>query len=123
MTGILNWSLDGLERLTVTNGNRFTVPEGTSEALGEMRDLASPARAFVSERCKLGPDEQAGCDGLYKSFREYCDDSGLPKPPKHVFGRDLRAAFPSIKVTRPWGQGETTRPRVYVGVSYKGDET
>jgi putative DNA primase/helicase len=121
LTGILNWGLDGLERLTVTNKNRFTPTEGAVEAIGAMRDMASPARAFVRERCELGPGKQADCDGLYKSFREWCDDSGVSKPAKHVFGRNLRAAFPSIKVTRPVDPA-TKKPgaRVYAGVSFKG---
>jgi putative DNA primase/helicase len=120
LTGIFNWSLDGLQRLTVTNKNQFTRIEIADEAINTMRDLASPARAFVRERCVLGPDEQAECDGLYKSFREWCDDAGLPKPAKHVFGRDLRAAFPSIKVMRPRGADGKPGPRAYVGVKFKG---
>jgi putative DNA primase/helicase len=120
LTGILNWGLDGLQRLTVTNKNHFTATEGAEEAINTMRDLASPARAFVRERCKLGPEEQAECDGLYKSFREWCDDAGLPKPAKHVFGRDLRAAVPSIKVARPRDADGKPGPRVYIGISFKG---
>ena len=54
MTGVLNWALDGLHRLTVVNGNRFTRVPSADEALAQMRDLASPIRAFVREECETG---------------------------------------------------------------------
>jgi hypothetical protein len=34
MTSILNWALDGLRRLTVANGNRFTRVLSADEAIG-----------------------------------------------------------------------------------------
>jgi len=48
LTGILNWSLDGLHRLTVNQG-RFTRVPSADEAIIAMRDLASPVAAFVRE--------------------------------------------------------------------------
>ena len=42
LPGILNWALAGLERLTFANGNRFTRLASADEAIGAMRDLASP---------------------------------------------------------------------------------
>ena len=37
LTGILNWSLDGLHRLTVTNENRFTRLTSADEAIIQLR--------------------------------------------------------------------------------------
>jgi putative DNA primase/helicase len=42
LTGILNWALFGLRRLTIENGKRFTRVASAEEAIGAMRDLASP---------------------------------------------------------------------------------
>ena len=58
LPGILNWSLAGLERLTFTNKNRFTVVTAADEAVTAMRDLASPVGAFVRERCEVGADKK-----------------------------------------------------------------
>jgi putative DNA primase/helicase len=49
LPGILNWSLDGLDRLTVTNKDQFTLTAATEEELRDMADLASPVR-LSSER-------------------------------------------------------------------------
>src|SRR5262249_45883654 len=54
LPGILNWSLAGLERLTIENENRFTRVASADEAIIVMRDLASPVAAFVREQCVLG---------------------------------------------------------------------
>ena len=53
LPGILNWALAGLERMTFTNGNRFTRLAAADEAIATMRDLASPVGAFVREKCDV----------------------------------------------------------------------
>jgi hypothetical protein len=40
--GILNWALDGLERLTITNGNRFTRLASAEEAIIAHARLGKP---------------------------------------------------------------------------------
>jgi hypothetical protein len=50
LTGILNWALEGLRRLTVKNANCFTRLQSADEAITAMRDLASPVAAFVPRR-------------------------------------------------------------------------
>jgi putative DNA primase/helicase len=120
LPGILNWSLEGLERLTFTNGNRFTRIAAADEAIIAMRDLASPVGAFVRERCVVGPREKDGSerasdvDVLYSAYKTYCEDSELPKLSKALFGRDLRAVAPSVRKTRPRAkEGQDKRPHVY----------
>jgi putative DNA primase/helicase len=120
LPGILNWSLEGLERLTFTNGNRFTRIAAADEAIIAMRDLASPVGAFVRERCVVGPREKDGSerasdvDVFYSAYKTYCEDSELPKLSKALFGRDLRAVAPSVRKTRPRAkEGQDKRPHVY----------
>jgi putative DNA primase/helicase len=121
LTGILNWALAGLERLAVTNGNRFTHVEAGLEALGVMRDLASPVAAFVRDQCETGPDRSVEVDTIYKAFKAWCDENGHPKATKQTFGRNLRAAFPQIRIKRPregdWR--ENVRVRAYEGIALK----
>jgi putative DNA primase/helicase len=75
----LNWALAGLERLTVSNGNRFTRLASADEAITTLRDLASPVAAFVRERCETGFDKQVAVDALYDAFKTWCDDNGHAK--------------------------------------------
>jgi putative DNA primase/helicase len=113
LTGILSWSLDGLSRLT-SNGNRFSRLVSAEEAIIAMRDLASPVAAFVREQCHVHAAKEILVDDLYAGFRLWCDDNGHKKPSKQNFGRDLRAAIPSVRVIRP-REGEARR-RVYCGI-------
>jgi putative DNA primase/helicase len=118
LTDILNWALDGLHRLTVGNDNRFTRLPTADEAIIAMRDLASPVAAFVRDRCEIGQDYEVGVDDLYRAYKIWAEDNGHHRMAKHVFGRDLRAAVPSIRVERSWGEGDkdTKRPRNYSGI-------
>jgi putative DNA primase/helicase len=113
LSGILNWSLDGLQRLTVDNKNHFTRFEAAEEAITIMRDLASPVGAFVREKCVLGPDEEVEVNALYDAYKSWCQDCEYPKSDKARFGRDLRAACPSVKKSRP----RDTKQRLHV---YRG---
>jgi putative DNA primase/helicase len=95
LSGILNWALDGLHRLTLSNN--FTRIASADEAIVAMRDLASPVAAFVRDRCAIGPDQEVGVDALYAAYRSWAEDNGHIKSAKHTFGRDLRAAVPRSK--------------------------
>ena len=114
LAGILNWSLEGLTRLTA-NGNRFTRLLSAEEAIIAMRDLASPVAAFVRERCCVEAGREITVDQLYVAYRSWCDDNGHVRATKQNFGRDLRAAVPSVSVKR--GREGEARFRVYSGIS------
>jgi putative DNA primase/helicase len=117
LPGSLNWALDGLQRLT-NNDGRFTRLVAADEAVTTMRDLASPVAAFVRERCEIGFEKEIKVDDLYSSYKLWAEDSGHVKVAKHTFGRDLVAAVPSVRKTRPRGDGET-RAHVYVGITLR----
>ena len=93
-----------------------------------MRDLASPTAAFVREKCMTGANQKTGAtreiepDSLYGAYKVWCEDNEHPKASKHAFGRDLRAAVPSIRKERR-GDGKE-RHHVYVGITLReaGDE-
>jgi putative DNA primase/helicase len=116
LSGILNWALEGLQRLTVTNGNRFTRVATADEAILMMRDLASPVAAFVREQCETGSDQQVAVDELYGAFKVWAENNGHARPTKQLFGRDLRAAVPSIRVTQPRA-ADGKQYRAYSGIA------
>lgn len=95
MAGILNWALDGLDRL-IDNG-RFTVPRSSEAATTMMMDLASPVSAFVRERCVRGPDKTVDKDSLYLSWKLWADSNGHHAGAKITFGRSLHAVVPGLR--------------------------
>ena len=114
LPAIFNWSLDGLEKLRARG--RFQQPQASKDAMQELEDLASPVGAFIRDRCTIGPDRSVDVDALYRDYRQWCDDNGRPPSSRQLFGRDLRAARPEVKVIRP-RNGSSERPRQYVGIA------
>jgi len=119
MPGVLNWALDGLERLTIENGNQFTRLSSATDAIIMLRDLASPVAAFVREQCVTGPDKTVSVENLYISYKTWADNNGHHKPTKTVFGRDLRAALPAIDI-KNLGT-DPHRYRAYVGIALRDE--
>jgi putative DNA primase/helicase len=116
LAGILNWSLAGLHRLAVENRNCFTRVPAADEAIVTMRDLASPVAAFVREQCIIEAANSVPTDMLYAAYKTWADNSGHTKAAKHVFGRDLRAAVPSISIKQ---EGTAHRIRIYMGIALR----
>jgi putative DNA primase/helicase len=116
LSGILNWSLDGLARLDA-NGNAFTEVASADQAIEQLRDLASPVAAFVREECVIGKGCEIRVDDLYRAFKTWADDSGQPRKSKSVFGRNLKAAIPMLRTERPRAKDNPgPRARVYIGL-------
>lgn len=113
--GILHWALDGLDRLR--DRGHFIQPQTSRDTLSELEDLAAPIAAFVRDACVLGPDYEVPIEGLYGEYREWCQRQGLTYPPTiQIFGRDLRAAFPTVSGSNrrtPSGR----RIRTYRGIA------
>ena len=115
LPSVLNWALDGLERLE--RQRRFTRPKATDAAFIALQDLASPVGAFLRDCCIVGPDREVAVDGLWTAWKLWAEDNGHGKGgTRQVFGRDLRAKVPQLRVSRTGGHESAARARVYVGV-------
>jgi putative DNA primase/helicase len=120
LAGILNWALLGLERLNAADG--FTRLASADEAIVAMRDLASPVAAFVREKCTIDHNEEIAVDDIYAAYKVWADLNGHTRKSKQTFGRDLRAAVPSISMKRT--QEGQERTRIYLGIRLrKADDT
>jgi len=96
---ILRWALEGLDRLN--KRGHLVMPESGSDAVRQLEDLASPVSAFVRERCTVRQDASIEVDDLWGAWREWCEGQGRGHGTKAVFGRDLHAALPAVKKSRP----------------------
>jgi putative DNA primase/helicase len=116
LPSILNWSLDGLERLS--ERGRFVQPASALQAIAEMEALASPVGAFVADACNVGPQYEEPVKAVYDAWRQWCDEGGREHPgTEQTFGRDLKAAVPGLVVRQPRRDGD--RVRVYQGIGLK----
>jgi putative DNA primase/helicase len=109
MSGILNWALDGLDRLS--KRGYFQIPASSEESIRELEDAAEPVRAFLREWCKRGPSQRVNVKSFYGYYRAWADEAGHHTLAKNSFGRALRGLLPQLKTT---GAGAK---RDYVGVA------
>lgn len=116
LPGILNWALEGLDRLARTG--RFTVPASSEDATRLMMDLASPVAAFVRECCIREPDATVPRDNLYDAWKRWAEDNGHHAGAKSTFGRDLRAVVPDLRDTQP--RIGDSRVRYYERIRLRG---
>jgi P4 family phage/plasmid primase-like protien len=72
--GILNWALDGLERLL--ERGRFTTPEKVRVATDEFKEDNDVVALFVEEKCDVGPEFWESSSCLYDEYRAWALDHG-----------------------------------------------
>ena len=114
LPGILVWALDGLDHLN--RKGSFTEPAASKEAILALQDLISPVSAFVRDWCVVGPQHEITTDALFAAWKDWCEQNGRSRPgSKAVFGRDLLAAYPTIRKTRP--HEDDRRVYVYQGIA------
>ena len=117
LSGIFNWSRDGLQSLRARGV--FNQPQSSGEAIQELEDSREP-----SGRIGAGPlHAWAGQKGRNRFasrgvYRQWCSDNGRGAASRQIFGRDLRASRHEVKVGRPWADGQP-RQRQYVGLTIR----
>jgi putative DNA primase/helicase len=103
LSGILNWSLHGLERLR--SRDFFRMPQSSTDTMQRLSDLASPISAFLRDWCARAPDARVNVKVLYNAWKYWCEANNIPQGNAIVFGRDLHARCPEITT----GGGGTRR--------------
>lgn len=92
LPGILNWALDGLDRLT--QRGRFQPPDSSAAAEREIMRGTSPVYGFIDDLADINPDAPPVLlNKLFAVYRKWCsDEEGRDrKATKSVFSRNLRS--------------------------------
>jgi putative DNA primase/helicase len=113
-SGIFNWALEGLDRLN--DRGYFKPSRASDEAMRQMEDLASPIRAFIRERCEVGAAKSVSSDDLWQAWKQWCEDDNRGPGNKSIFGRNLKAALPTVEKRRP-RDAKDQRHSAYEGIS------
>ncbi len=117
LPGILNWSLDGLEKLTARG--RITEPSSSEEARDIVTRSVSPIKAFLADLCEVGPDLHVSKDKLFNAWTNWCLNQNQKEVgDKAAFSKELFAAEPTIASRRPRGTDGKQYP-VYVGIGLR----
>ena len=97
LPGILNWSLEGWDRLK--RRGYFVQPVSSAAAQRDFEDLGSPIGAFLRDRCEISTTASCPCDGLYNAWTDWCRDQNITHVGSvQTFGRDLRSVVAALKV-------------------------
>lgn len=93
LPGILNWALDGLERLR-WNGWNFTVSARSREALEEQRRESCNVISFMeSEFIRWGEDLQVFSKDVYNAYVHWCDLNCEDYVKQRTFTKYLREHY------------------------------
>lgn len=113
LPGIALWALQGLARLR--ERGKFVQPSSAIKTIEELEAMTSPIKAFVAEMCEIAPQATIAVNALFEAWRSWCTTTGYRQSGNvQSFGKNLRAAFPDIEMTRP--QEDLTRERYYRGI-------
>lgn len=115
LPGILNWSLDGLQRFR-SNRGRFTRSAVCEAVKHEHRQDSNPARRFLLETYEFTNREGdlVPVGHLYDEYRAWAPAEGCNKLlTRNKFGKEVDAAFPGVEKAKTCRVGEeSTRCRV-----------
>lgn len=118
LPGILNWSIDGYRRLR--DRGHFVQPGNATEQLEQIETLGAPIKAFLRDRCVVGPLHEVSIDALFDRWKSWneANGSGNHIGTKDWFSRNLFAAVPGLTIVRRGAAG--SQGRFYRGLGVAG---
>ena len=118
LPSVLNWAIRGWKRLN--DRGYFEQPSSSDELIAEFEELGSPIHAFIRDCCELEPNATIDCEDLYREWRFWCISNGRDFPgTQQTFGRDLRAAIPTLLTKQKRRRGKQIR--AYSGITLNAD--
>ena len=112
---ILHWALTGYDRLRARG--HFVQPASAEQAAEELADLGSPVGVFVRERCVVNHFLCVECEILFVAWKQWCGEQHRDHHGTiQTFGRDLRAAVPTLATIQGRDSKTGNRHRYYQGV-------
>ena len=88
MSGILNWSLDGLARLRANNW-QFTSTLNRENAKALMRVVANPVEAFKDQYLTIEHDAETSLQSLFDAFDLFCFVHDISTPYINVLSHEM----------------------------------
>lgn len=113
LTGILNWAIEGYDRL-MARGHFKDWPESIAIKT-KLLATTSSAAAFIASRCILSSEARAETEVLWQAYLDFCEQAHLQPEDKNWFLRNLSQAVTdaggNVEHMRKAGYGLDGRPR------------
>jgi P4 family phage/plasmid primase-like protien len=110
--GILNWALDGLERLI--DRGYFDFPETVISATKEFKDHSDVPGIFVAARIKFKADSEVKSGTLYRHYKAWCQENGHNAKSSTAVAADWERLLPGSRVDR-------VKTKYWTGVELRDD--
>jgi len=119
LSGMLNWALEGLQRLL--KNDKFSGNVTMEESREQYTKGSNPVKAFaqsclVSQKGNIIPK-----DKVYNAFIKYCEDNGLPTCANNTFSMRL-PEYIAVSATKTHRLGKSVRAWVDINLSEGGDD-
>jgi len=113
LPGILNWALNGLDRLR--ERGRIAEPDESVQAKFRMLYASEPVRGFVEEQCTLDPNAGTDKAVLYPRYVEYCRTTGVHPIAANKFAERLHSLYPVVAPSKR-SAADGSRPPIFAGI-------
>ena len=89
VSGIFNWALEGLERLSQQNWI-MTKSSYMDDCHNEFKRATNPLQLFIEEECVVEGNATVDSNELRSSYKRYCEDKGYKVPSDNILGKELK---------------------------------
>jgi len=113
LSGFLNWTLDGLERL-LKNGV-FTDAPSAIEIQELWEEMQEPVQAFINRCIAKDPPGQVTKDDMWSAYNSFCRNFGHVTLSKNKLSVELKGKIPGLHDSRPTLKGK--RMTVWDGIN------
>lgn len=120
LPSILNWALDGLDR--VATRRAFAKADTAEASLDLMTELSSPLTTFIEDCCVVDPNVMVPKRDLYNVFRAWCAETGSAVRDQPRFSQALYAATSGVDPYKPRIDGKQVHHYRGIAISDAGQE-
>ena len=115
LSGLLNWTLEGLKRLR-SNGWKFSYTKTTDQLKEEYIRKSSPMKAFIMDCLEIRSDGYVEKQVLFNAYAEYCRNKKLPSVTSDTFFKRLPQYARVETIRKEIGD---KRPMCFIGIDLK----
>ena len=122
LSGLLNWALEGLQRIIENKGFSFSKTREEVEKEWVLR--TDSLRAFVDTCIKYDPEYAIEKDDFYQKYCEFCEEFDISPVSREVVGRRLPQILPKVRWERRMVELEDNnkiQKRLWIGIVYHND--
>jgi P4 family phage/plasmid primase-like protien len=114
LSGILNWALEGLQRLL--KQGKFTADRTPGETQRTWERWGHSVDRFREACLEESADDAIPKSDLYSAYIQFCEDEGIPKDTQHKMTRELKRS--GLEDGRQYVDG--SRQRCILGIGWTG---